>query len=95
MKGYTVMKTKKGFMLRSVADRNVVVPIGQASVDFNGLITLNETGAFLWKKLSDGCSYDQLVSAILAEYDIDEATAKKDIDAFLGTARSANLIDED
>ena len=89
------MKIKKGFMLRSVADRNVVVPIGQASVDFNGLITLNETGAFLWKKLVDGCSYDELLSALLAEYEVDEATAKEGIDAFLNTARSAKLIDED
>ena len=89
------MKIKKGFMLRSVADRNVVVPIGQASVDFNGLITLNDTGAFLWKKLVDGCSYDELLTALLAEYDVDEATAKEGIDAFLNTARSANLIDED
>ena len=78
-----------------VADRNVVVPIGQASVDFNGLITLNDTGAFLWKKLVDGCSYDELLAALLAEYDVDEATAKEGIDAFLNTARSANLIDED
>ena len=40
------MKTKKGFMLRKVADKNVVVPIGHASVDFNGIINLNDIGAF-------------------------------------------------
>lgn len=89
------MKTKKGFMLRSVADRHVVVAIGQASVEFNGLITLNDTAAFLWKKLSEGCSYDELLSSMLAEYDVDEETARSGIDAFLKTARDANLIDED
>ena len=89
------MKTKKGFMLRKVADKNVVVPIGQASVDFNGAINLNETGAFLWEQLAKGCSYDELLSALLGEYDVAEDVARRDIDAFLETARNANIIDED
>lgn len=89
------MKTKKGFMLRTVADRNIVVAVGKASLDFNGLITLNETGAFLWKKLAAGCTYDELLQALLAEYEVDEETAKQGIDSFLETARGANLIDED
>lgn len=89
------MKTKKGFMLRSVANKHIVVAIGQASVDFNGLITLNETGAFLWEKLSKGCTYEELLDSLLAEYDVDEATAKAGIDSFLATAKEANLIDED
>ncbi len=89
------MKTKKGFMLRKVADKSIVVPIGQASVDFNGLINLNETGAFLWDKLSKGCTYDELLSALLAEYDVPEEIAKADIDAFLATAKDAGVIEDE
>jgi hypothetical protein len=88
------MKTKKGFMLRSVADTHIVVPIGQASVDFNGLITLNETGAFLWEHLAEGCSYDELLNALLSEYDVAEDEARKGIDSFLETARNAGVIEE-
>lgn len=88
------MKTKKGFMLRSVAGRNVVVAVGKASVEFNGLITLNETGAYIWKKLSAGCTYDELLNDMLADYEVDEATARAGIDSFLETARGANLIEE-
>ena len=88
------MKTKKGFMLRSVGGRNVVVAIGKASEEFNGLITLNETGAFLWKQLQNGTTYDDMLAALLAEYEVDEATARAGIDAFLDTARGANLIEE-
>lgn len=88
------MKTKKGFMLRSVANRHVVVAVGQASVDFNGLITLNDTGAFIWKKLSEGCTYDELLADMLKEYEVDEATARDGIDAFLEKARGAELIEE-
>ncbi|MEE1350657.1 MAG: PqqD family protein [Clostridia bacterium] len=88
------MKTKKGFMLRSVADTHIVVPIGQASVDFNGLITLNETGAFLWEHLAEGCSYDELLNSLLSEYDVAEDEARKGIDSFLETARNAGVIEE-
>lgn len=89
------MKTKKGFMLREVATRYVVVAVGQASVDFNGLITLNDTGAYIWSKLSKGASYDELVSDMLNDYDVDEETARKDIDNFLSIARESDLIDEE
>lgn len=89
------MKTKKGFMLRSVAGRHVVVAIGQASVDFNGLITLNDTGAYIWEKLAKGITYDELLKNMLADYEVDEETARSGIDSFLKTARDANLLDEE
>ena len=83
------MKTKKGFMLRSVGGRHVVVAIGKASEEFNGLIKLNETGAFLWKQLEKGTTYDDMLSALLKEYEVDEATARQGIDAFIETAKNA------
>ena len=88
------MKTKEGFMLRNVAGRDVVVAVGAALVDFNGLISLNETGAFLWKELEKGADYETLLSRLLEEYDTDAETAKEGIDAFLEKARSAGLIEE-
>lgn len=88
------MKTKKGFMLRQTAGRNIVVAVGQASEEFNGLITLNETGAFLWKMLQAGTTYEDMLKALLDEYDVSEADAKAGIDAFLKSVRDAELIDE-
>lgn len=88
------MKTKKGFLLRSVGGRNVVVAIGKASEEFNGLITLNESGAFLWKLLQNGTTYQNLLDEMLKEYDVDEQTAREGIDAFLKIARDAELIEE-
>lgn len=70
------MKIKKGFMLRSIAGSNIVVPVGSAAVDFNGMITLNDSGAFLWKILETGADIDGMVQALLAEYDVDAETAK-------------------
>ena len=44
------MKIKEGFILRNVAGSFVVVPVGDATIDFNGMMNLNETGAFLFEK---------------------------------------------
>ena len=88
------MKTKKGFMLRKTAGRNIVVAVGRASEEFNGLITLNETGAFLWKMLQNGTTYDDMLKALLDEYDVSEEDAKAGMDAFLKSVRDADLIDE-
>ncbi len=77
------MKIKDGFMLREIAGTWVVVPIGQRVVEFNGLMTLSESGALLWKKLEDGAEVDKLVEAIVGEYEIDETTANSDVNEFV------------
>ena len=70
------MKMKDGFLLREVAGQTVVLPIG-SDMDLNLMITLNDTGAFLWEKLQEEIDEAGLVAALLAEYDVDEATAKQ------------------
>ena len=70
------MKLKEGFLLRQVAGQTVVL------LDLNMMITLNETGAFLWERLQDETTEDALVEALLGEYDVDEATARKSVAAF-------------
>lgn len=69
------MKLKEGFLLRTVAGQTVVLPTGD-ELDLNMMITLNDTGAFLWERLTEETSEDALVQALLGEYDVDEATAR-------------------
>lgn len=88
------MKIKPGFMLREVAGKKIVVPVGKASIEFNGMIHLNETGAFLWERLQTGATKESLLSDILAEYDVDEETAKAGIDSFLKIAQDADLLED-
>ena len=66
------MKIKSGLILREVAENYIVVAVGEAVKEFNGLINLNSTGAFLWKILEKGAEEEDLVKAILEEYEIDE-----------------------
>ena len=86
------MKIKDGFIVRSVAGSNIVVPTGSARVDFNGIMTLNESGMFLWSILEKGAEKDDLLKAMLSEYDIDEATASADIDRFLSKLEEAGIV---
>lgn len=88
------MKVKEGFMLRNVGGRYIVVAVGKAAEEFNGLITLNESGAFLWEQLAEGCTYEELLGKMLEEYDVTEMTARAGIDQFLQTARGAGLVTE-
>lgn len=88
------MKIKKGYMVRDIADTHIVVPVGERVIDFKGIMTLNETGYFLWNKLTDGISYDDLLKALLDEFEVDEATARADLDEFLGVARENGVIEE-
>lgn len=86
------MKIKDGFMLRKVGGQNVVVAVGKASRDFNGIIRLNDTGVFLWQKLQQETSEEQLLAALTAEYDIGEEQAKSDIAEFVAALRKAALL---
>ena len=76
------MKIKDGFVLRKVAGQSVVLP-GGGVLDLNVMITLNDTGAFLWEKLQSETDEDALVAALLGEYDVDADTARKAVVAFV------------
>lgn len=86
------MKLKDGFLLRKVAGENVALPVG-GDLDPNLMITLNGTGAFLWERLGSETDVDTLVAAVLAEYDVDEATARAAVEGFLGTLRDHGFLE--
>ncbi len=88
------MKIKSGFAKRKIADSNIVVPVGKATNDFNGMITLNESGSFFWDCLTSDTSVDEVVKKVTSEYDIDENTARKDIENFVDMLRNNNLLEE-
>lgn len=87
------MKIKSGYLIREIAGAYVVVPAGEQVSEFNGLMTLNETAAFIWKILVDGADEDALVSALLEEYDIDEATARNDVKKVIDLLKSYKVFE--
>ena len=86
------MKIKDGFILRQVADTYIVVAVGQAVKSFNGIINLNETGAFLWRELEKGGDEQTLIDALLGEYDVQEDMARRDVQTFITKLTEAGLV---
>ena len=86
------MKIKNGFMLRQVGEQTIVVAVGEASRDFNGIIRLNQVGKFLWNALSEELDENGLVSKLLEAYDVDQATAQADVGNFVNKLKGAGLL---
>ena len=87
------MKIKSDFTLRSIAGNWVAIPLGDAAVDFTGMLTLNESGVMLWNLLESECSRDEMIGALLGEYEVSVDEAAADVDAFIAKLTSAGCID--
>ncbi len=86
------MKVRDGFLLKEIAGEYVLVPVGENLVDFSAMAVLNETGAFLWKLMDDETTREELLKAVLEEYDINAEVAGQDIDEFLETMKRHDLL---
>lgn len=85
-----MIRTKSGFLLRRLGNEYMVVPIGKASENLNGMIRMNETGAFYWKELEKGITEDELIEKMLERFeDLDEETARQDLKEYLETMEIA------
>ena len=89
------MQISDQYMLRQVADEYLVIPVGEAALKVRGLIALSESGSLLYRRLQEGASEEELVRALLAEYDIDAGTARADTRSFLEQMRRMGILIED
>ena len=88
------MKIKAGFILRDVAGKTFVVATGELSKKFNGMITLNETGKFIWNLLQNDIEKEAIVDEILKAYDIqDRALVEADVDKFVAKLAGDNILE--
>ena len=86
------MEIRKQLVKRNIAGDVILVPIGDASLELKGLVTLNETGELLWDRLPQAADAADLAAALRAEYDVDELTALQDAQAFLDALRQLNIV---
>ena len=89
------MKTKKGFNLRSVCDENIIVAEGVENIDFSKIISMNESSAYLWKKVQ-GTDFtaEDLCRLLTEEYEVDEATALADAKTVAQQWIDAGIVEE-
>ena len=87
------MRIKEGYILQEVAGTFLVMPTGDED-GLKKIITLNETGAFMWRLLAGGATRDEIVDATEQEYDAPREVIEKDVDLFLARVRDAELLAE-
>lgn len=93
------MKTIDGFRLRKLGDEYILVGESMALINFNKMITFNDTAAFLWEKAQDrtsahgGFTADDLCRALCDEYDVAPEKALSDVDATLDAWLKAGIIE--
>lgn len=88
------MKIREGFILRDVAGQSFVVPTGALSQEYQGMITLNETGKVIWQCLEKEMSSEQIVEQLLATFeDADIDVVKKDVQDFIEKLVKGKIIE--
>lgn len=87
------MKIKNGFMLRNIAGNNLIIGVGEAAGVLNGVVTLNETGVFLWNLLVKGCEIEELILSLMDEYEVSEQVATADVNSFVNKLVNAKIAE--
>jgi hypothetical protein len=86
------MKISEDFVLRQVAGTWVVLPLKTDTVDFNGMVRLNDSGAMLWKILEQGASREELVQTLTERYNVPREQAAQDLDEFIGILNQVGCL---
>jgi len=88
------MKAKEGFKLRDVCGEKIIVAEGIANIDFSRIISMNESSAYLWSHIQEKTfTTEELVKLLLDEYEVDEATAKADVEQLVQKWLEAGIIE--
>lgn len=91
----TKYKVTNEMILREIAGDYVLIPIGKMAIKLHGMISLTESGVFLWRLLQEEHTEEELVDAILEEYEVDRDTARTDVRNFLIKLFNTGLIEQD
>ena len=88
------MKIKSGFVLEKVGGDYLAVAVGELADSFNGMVKLNETGAFLWNCLAEAdLTHDELVDKVVATYDVSREAVLADVLAFEKTLKDNGILE--
>ena len=88
------MTTKKGFNMRTICGEHIIVAEGKENIDFSKIISMNETAAYLWQQVQGReFTTDELVLLLTKEYDVEQTTAQKDVEAMILKWHEAGIIE--
>ena len=88
------MKAKQGFSLRNVCGEHIIVAEGRENIDFSGIVSMNESAAFLWNAVAGkDFTVGDLAGLLAGEYDVDPQTAADDAEAIAKRWVEAGLVE--
>ena len=93
------MKTIEGFKLRKLGNEYILVGESMALINFNKMITLNETAGFLWQEAEKSSSAHgeftaaDLCKALCDEYEVSPEQAMTDVENTISSWIEAGVID--
>ena len=88
------MKLVEGFCIRKILDETVIIPTGKAAHCLSGLISVNETGEFLFELLQTEQTMERLAAALLSEFEVEKETAEADVEAFVKVLIENGMLEE-
>lgn len=86
------MKIKKELICREIAGERFLVPVGKTVYDANGLFVLSGIAGFIWDLLPAAANAQEIINAVLNEYEVDESTAAADVEDFLNKLKEMEII---
>lgn len=86
------MKINPDFVLREISGDYIIVPTGKTTLNYNGLFTLSEVGAFIWKCIPDAADKEDIIQSLMREYEVTHEDAEKDTTEFLDQLKKYNMI---
>lgn len=87
------MRISENLIMRQIAGEHILIPVGETALKIHGMINLSESAAFLWEKLQKDCTEEELIAALLAEYDIDRETAAADVRELVDHMRRIGVLE--
>lgn len=86
------MRLSNHFMKRRIADETILIPIGEMSLKFNGMITLNQTGEFVYQCLEEHMTEEEIIAQMLDNYEVEERVAQKEVTDFLRQCKELKIV---
>lgn len=86
------MKFNGNFVLKKIGDAYYAVPLGSISKEINGMIKLNDTAAFIWQKIEDGSSEEEIIDSLSSKFNTAKEIAKNDFDEFTAALKEAKIL---
>ncbi|MCD7807966.1 MAG: PqqD family protein [Erysipelotrichaceae bacterium] len=89
------MKINDNFILRDIAGDHILVPVGETALKLSGMIAINDVGCLIYNELKNNKTVDEIIISVCNEYDIDEQTAKQDIEEFITVLKDNEILIEE